>query len=404
LKITLLDAQQVATQLSRLMDKHDEFHWAVAWASMSPMSKKLFECHGKIERLLIGTHFCQTDPKFLERAKKYKAIKVALELGGGTFHPKIYGFRSRDSAAAIVGSANFTNGGLGPNHEASLLIEGLPSDQTLRDIIRRVKKMWTRGSIISDEYLRSYKLQHAATRHARSTLEKPTKVRKPREGAEHPDILTKSWATYFDTVVSLDQHGLNRRLAILQKAQEIFAKEKPFARLTELERKAIGGFIGKKEMVGSPLASDDWGYFGSMQGAGIFKSAVKHGNAHISAALDHIPLRGEVTWEAYNRYIAEFKKAFSGASGGAGVATASRLLAMKRPDYFVCVDAKNRDGLGDDIGFSPSTLDFDGYWEDVVEPVTQSTWWQSTRPQALQGAVWDGRAAMLDAIYYDYDN
>jgi hypothetical protein len=211
-----------------------------------------------------------------------------------------------------------------------------------------------------------------------------------------------SWQKYFDSVV--DQHGLDKRLAVIQKAQRIFGQEVPFSDLTELERKAIGGFIGKREIDGSDLAPNDWGYFGSMQGAGVFKSVVKEGNKHISSALEYIPARGDVSRDAYMQYIIEFNKAFRGAASGAGVATASRLLAMKRPDYFVCVDAKNREGLGNDIGFSPNTLDFEGYWDDVIEPVIQSIWWQSLRPKGKQGLVWDARAAMLDAIYYDEDS
>lgn len=52
-------------------------------------------------------------------------------------------------------------------------------------------------------------------------------------------------------------------------------------------------------------------------GAGYYHQAIKQNNAHISAALDHIPLKGLVSKEQYNAYIHEFVKAFP--SGGDGV-------------------------------------------------------------------------------------
>ena len=73
---------------------------------------------------------------------------------------------------------------------------------------------------------------------------------------------------------------------------------------------------------------------------------------------------------------------------------------MKRPDYFVCVDSENKRELSQDLGFPASMLNFETYWECVVEPVMSATWWQVRRPSGYEGRIWDGRAAMLDAIYY----
>ena len=46
-------------------------------------------------------------------------------------------------------------------------------------------------------------------------------------------------------------------------------------------------------------------------------------------------------------------------------------------------------------------MDYNRYWEEIIERITDSVWWNEPRPtEALAGAVWDGRAAMLDAIFY----
>ena len=77
---------------------------------------------------------------------------------------------------------------------------------------------------------------------------------------------------------------------------------------------------------------------------------------------------------------------------------------MKRPDYFVCINNKNKKGLCADIGFPHTRLNLENYWERVVEPITQSRWWNEQRPANDERMIWNTRAAMLDVIYYEFKN
>ena len=134
-----------------------------------------------------------------------------------------------------------------------------------------------------------------------------------------------------------------------------------------------------------------------MKGAGFFKQAINENNPQVSAALDEIPLLGEVTQDHFDRYLNIFRNAFE----KSGTATATRLLAMKRPDYFVCLDSKNRDKLCEEFQIAKS-VDLDGYWEKVVERLTDSNWWNSPEPQdELEKRIWKCRAAFLDVRFYD---
>ena len=46
-------------------------------------------------------------------------------------------------------------------------------------------------------------------------------------------------------------------------------------------------------------------------------------------------------------------------------------------------------------------MNFERYWDEIIERVLDSPWWNTKRPNDdYEGAVWDGRAAMLDAIFY----
>jgi hypothetical protein len=72
--------------------------------------------------------------------------------------------------------------------------------------------------------------------------------------------------------------------------------------------------------------------------------------------LDHIPADGYVSEEQFINFKRHFDLAFQGKAHQGGVATASRLLAMKRPDMFVCVNNANRKGNCKAFGSPPSTL------------------------------------------------
>lgn len=74
---------------------------------------------------------------------------------------------------------------------------------------------------------------------------------------------------------------------------------------------------------------------------------------------------------------------------------------MKRPDSFVCVSNPNKAGLANALALSRTTLDLDNYWERVIEPIRISPWYNAPRPSGNDAELWDGRVAMLDAIYYN---
>jgi hypothetical protein len=137
-----------------------------------------------------------------------------------------------------------------------------------------------------------------------------------------------------------------------------------------------------------------------MSGAGVFKSLIKSNSPELSAALDCIPATGEVEAADYRAFVTEFRRAFRG--GRSGIATGTRLLAMKRPDTFVCVNARNREGLCNDLGVAPTTLGLDGYWDSIIAPIQDADWWNQPRPSsAVERRIWEGRAALLDALYYE---
>ena len=175
-----------------------------------------------------------------------------------------------------------------------------------------------------------------------------------------------SWSDYVKAVHKNDHHNVKGRADVLAAARQHFAENLSFASIPLEVRKGIAGFINSEKI--------EWKWFGSMQGAGYFKEKINDNDAGISAAIDTIPVSGEVKKEDYDEYVEQFKKAFmkNGEEIGHGVATASRLLAMKRPDYFVCFNSANAKGLRQDFGLKPfGTHGYERYWTEIIERILE---------------------------------
>jgi hypothetical protein len=112
-------------------------------------------------------------------------------------------------------------------------------------------------------------------------------------------------------------------------------------------------------------------------------------------------LYSPVTEEEFNRFCVLFESAFADSARTGRYPTATRLLAMKRPDVFVCVNNGNKASLAEALHFAPSTLSLDNYWERVIEPIRLAKWYNAPRPEGADAEAWDCRAALVDAIHYE---
>jgi hypothetical protein len=189
----------------------------------------------------------------------------------------------------------------------------------------------------------------------------------------------------------VDAKELNGRLGLLRRSRKEFDSTPTFAAMDVGVRLMIAGMPNDK------YDGSEW--FGSMKGAGKFWTALNNHVAELSAALDCVPLGGDVTRDDYNDYISGYHRAFP--KGRSGIATATRLLAMKRPDQFVCFDDRNKRGLCKDFGIPVSGMDYNRYWDEIIARVRDTPWWNAPPPtQGRKREIWQGRVAMLDAIFY----
>ncbi|WP_156922480.1 restriction endonuclease PLD domain-containing protein [Azorhizobium doebereinerae] len=399
MRISLLDANSMGRRLKALIGKHDHISMAVAWGQLTDVADTLLAHKARIETVLIGLDFSATDPDLVDRLVGVRGAYVAKNRPG-CFHPKIYYFTTDMKAEAIVGSANFTGGGLGKNFEASVHVKGNIDDAFFAQIRDQFDAYKPLHLPITKSLATSYRRQ------AEAALSKP-RPRNPTLPDEKKSferfnaaLSTMSWATFTEKARADRHHDFTKRMKLLRIIQQMFVKAVSIADLSVVEWKGIAGTIGEGEAFEAGLDDLDWGWFGSMGGAGTFAQLIGEQNAELAAALDMIPRRGDVTEDQFNKYVGAFTASFLGRARIARLAPATRLLAMKRPDVFVCVNGENRRGIAEALAFAPTTLNLENYWERVIEPIRQAPWYTTPRPTDRNRDLWDARVAMLDAIYY----
>jgi hypothetical protein len=379
-----------------LLMRHEKLSFAVAWASHDFSAyKELVKQAHKIQQGIVGIHFYQTHPGFIEHFLEDKRIGF-VKKSSGVFHPKLYLFEGPAAEwSCLIGSANFTAAAFTTNVEACLLFESTDDrdGKLKRQLDKALARYWEGADSFEPAELEQYRDLWKLFRDRRKGMagDFDSEGGRGKAPLETP-LLKMSWDEYYQKVLQERYHGIDGRIALLEMAQQLFETKKSLSRMSKLERQGIGGF--------APKGETDWGWFGSMFGAGVFKKIVNANSPRLSQTLDVIPSRGEVRRDEYLAYIGGYITAYPHQKRH-GLATATRLLAMKRPDYFVCFDGENRDGLCKAFGIKLRNHDYERYWDSIVERILISKWWTSPRPSRKQArAIWDGRAAFLDSLFY----
>lgn len=398
----LTNTTEIHCEIVRLIEECTSCHIAVAWASSGFKASDLLLKHkAKIGRMIVGTHFYQTDPQFIEDFLEHPNVRFIWKTDG-VFHPKAYlFFKTSGEWECVIGSPNFTHGGFGDNAEMAILVDcrDTKSEAVMKGFETSMDEYWKRLSPISQAELVTYR---EAWRRKQSLVRALSGRYGSNDGSDGGKIplkvplLQMSWSDYLTTVRSeprrQPQPSLEERLKVIRATRKLFLEHVNFKDIDLSGRRKIAGFVMDDE------ANFLW--FGSMRGSGRFQSAVNRNDEHLSLALGLIPLTGPVTRETYVAYMEEFKKAFP--TGGSGIGTATRLLAMKRPDGFVCLDSRNRVGLCAAFGI-PQHVGVEDYWDSIIERIlNEAAWWSAPSPASgIEREVWEARAAFLDSHFYD---
>lgn len=143
---------RVADDISELIAQGHwtELHVAVAWAKRSGLERLRpalteFRRSGGRSAIVIGIDEGGATVQGLRSARDLvDEVHVFHEPGSRTFHPKVYLLCNDGAAAALIGSSNFTAGGLYSNYEACVLIELDLADRGDADLYSQLRD-WLKG-------------------------------------------------------------------------------------------------------------------------------------------------------------------------------------------------------------------------------------------------------------------
>lgn len=393
MKATIItNSASLLDSMKELSDWADEISMAFAWASTLE-GKAEHWCAldlDKVKQAVIGTQFAQTEPWVLSALDEVPGrLRVSIS-SDGTFHPKvILGTKGRE-VRALLGSANFTTAAYTTNAEVSVLLDGQSHDPQFQHLQAWIQEQFDDSEQLDPDWLVAYTKVWET--------ERRRKVVVPRAKLELTSLssLAMSWDDYYATIRAQEKRKLSSGTVLqvngpypsyeveLDRAGAIFKGGKPFADLPDDQRKMLIG-VG-------PRSS---GLLGTMNAAGYAKEIVNKSPEKIGAALDRIPIEGAVSL----RLASEVVDAMTSLRG-IKIGVASRLLAVKRPDLFVSVNNGSKPQLAQLFG--GRVVRTGKHYINLLKLVWETDWHRAVRPADVdQAAVWDRRAALLDAALYE---
>jgi hypothetical protein len=301
----ITDSEDLEKIFLRLLEKYSKYYWLTAWASAeSKPFIKLIENKGNILKIIVGIHFYQTHPDFIESFLETPSVRY-IKQPEGTYHPKIYLFyNSRKDWELLVGSANFTNAAFTVNTEISTLIDSKENNSSdlLNQAFQIINSTWADAKQFDkaelSDYRKIWKNYRPKINSLSSTYGKPDNKKTSKPIYLVP-VAIMDWQEFMEKVNAEKYHPLTERLEVLRIAKNLFEKVDSFSELKDEERKFIAGIPNSLNIDNDEI----WGYFGSMRGAGLYKKRIIENNQNISSALDEIPISGQITKTHYQRFL-----------------------------------------------------------------------------------------------------
>ena len=385
------NALELKKSFRNLITQYSQCCICVAWASQeSEVMELLDKYHSKVKKMIVGLDLRQTDYRFIEQNLTRKAVRYYTAKHDGVFHPKMYLFYDDEKHwRAIVGSANLTYNGFSVNQEVCVVVGDNDKDSksVFHSMLDFIDRQWELSSKLTAEdmavYKANYRKQVNATKSAVLGF-KPWALKQAI-------IDNMTWDEYLQNLKKEGMKVVKNRLKLLERAHNMFASVDSFNSLPYPDRACIAGY--RRSFYINPDKIDCYS-FGSTRRATDFTHSIKN-EEKLSEAIDVIPLKEKVTKAMYEEYCSYFE--------GNPIGCATRLLAIKRPDFFVCINKKNKKGLCNDFGISESKLNLNNYWDLIICRIQDSNWYNDHR--ALKGddkEIKKNQVAMLDSIYYRY--
>lgn len=392
------DGKQLTVKFKELITHYDEFYCVVAWAGYSDKKNAmslLIHNKNKIKKAIFGLSFHHTHPKFIKEFitnDNVRFIKDSSDINTGILHDKIYLFvNSQYDWSAIIGSSNFTEGGFFKNSECNILISNTDngSEKVFRSLKNKIEATWETESYLKEEDLNEYREAYLKIKKSENKLHTDKSIYKNGITTLKLNFYNMSWGEYH-RLLEYRKQDTDERLKVLNNISVLFDKYKSFGDMTPDDRAKI---FGKKDV------EVEYSLFGT-NANGKLRKRIVEGDSQFVEAIDSIPLKGEITKVNYKEYLDKFCNLQDPENKvDQPLAATTRLLAMKRPDVFICVNNKNKKNLKEYLGF-PENITLKNYWE-VIEKIRQLEWYKYDGDNKKTDLCWKFRVALLDTLLYE---
>lgn len=184
-------------------------------------------------------------------------------------------------------------------------------------------------------------------------------------------------------------HALDERLRLLDYVDTI--RNTPLAELGTEDRLVIAGKHSSDHDYSVYNFDTEW--FANTKGAKVFHVLLEQSPEKFDAALAHIPLTGDVTYDEYQKFVAAYKAIFAdytpkkSENNTPPLAAATRLLAMRRPDQFIALNNNKIDIMCQGLSIAKfKNTDFSSYWHDAIGTLRTFAWWNQSEPAFSESA------------------
>lgn len=349
----LKTSKEIGNEIYRCIEEYSNISFAVAWIKNNKIYQKLLKNKDKIQFSTVGIDFAGTDVNVLKDFQNSNKVKIYK--GEYTFHPKIYVFYNRTKYKAIIGSANLTEGGMYNNDECAVLFT--ESDGVLLDnVLEKLEDYFDKAKIITDGIIETYSKEYEAIKENNNSIVK--RLEPTKQKIDEAPYIDLKWGEVSEIIQQID---FVDRSGMLNDIQEIFKKlddsNIKFENLELDERRMI---IGNSKDVNNKYRA-----FGGLASGGKAQQILLNQDdtkntelRSIIEELDKIELLNEdnMCHPVSETIVRNIVKTVMGIEG-CGISTVTRLLAVKRPDLFLCVNDGNQNSIKELFGFKISGID-----------------------------------------------
>lgn len=217
----------------------------------------------------------------------------------------------------------------------------------------------------------------------------------------HP--MDRTWDAYYDLLRSQEgrRYFGGRPLGVFDPEKDSYRWEIESVRDALDRAGSFSALEGEDRLLACGLGRSAQ-YLGGMGGSPLFKRAMREEWPRIASAVDRLPPRGPVA-ESLERDVLDGLLAVS----GVGMAAASRLMTLARPDLYFPVNGGSKKAIEANLG--PTWIDSEAKRADayaaLLARVRTFRWFQSPKPDGAappeERWAWSARVALLDAVLFD---